>query len=91
MSRKISMQEAIEDYGITPDVKDWEKADRRHGGPWDRGSADSYYHRGVKPHYFKGATYQSEEITRKDMTEAEIDAYLRGYFWNEIWGDKKEW
>ena len=27
------------------------KYDERHGGPWDRGSADSYYGRGSNPHY----------------------------------------
>ena len=26
------------------------KYDQRHGGPWDRGSADSYYGRGYGPH-----------------------------------------
>ena len=25
--------------------------DKRHGGPYDRGSADSYYQRGEDPHY----------------------------------------
>ena len=28
---------------------------RRHGGPYDRGSADSYYRRPPRPHYFVGA------------------------------------
>ena len=32
---------------------------KRHGGPYDRGSADSYYQRGPRPHYFKGDTYNS--------------------------------
>lgn len=36
--------------------------DHRHGGPYDRGSADYYYGRPFNPHYFKGATYASEEI-----------------------------
>ena len=26
--------------------------DRRHGGPFDRGGADSYYGRGLDPHYY---------------------------------------
>ena len=34
----------------------------RHGGAYDRGSADTYYHRSPEPHYFTGATYQSTKI-----------------------------
>lgn len=65
------------------------KYDERHGGPWDRGSADSYYGRGFKPHYFVGATYQSDEVT--DLTPEELEAYTAGYDWNEEFGGKKEW
>lgn len=65
------------------------KYDERHGGPWDRGSADSYYGRGFKPHYFVGATYQSDEVT--DLTPEELEAYTAGYDWNEEFGSKKEW
>ena len=36
----------------------------RHGSPRDRGSADAYYGRPMRPHYFSGATYQSKEITK---------------------------
>lgn len=65
------------------------KYDERHGGPWDRGSADSYYGRGFKPHYFTGSTYQSDEVT--DLTPEELEAYTAGYEWNEEFGSKKEW
>lgn len=65
--------------------------DKRHGGPWDRGSADSYYGRPECPHYYKGSTYQSEKVERKDMTEGEIKAYYAGYQDNENFGDKKDW
>ena len=65
--------------------------DTRHGSPFDRGSADSYYHRPRRPHFFVGPTYQSEEVTEKDMTPQEIQAYLAGYQWNEQFGDKKDW
>lgn len=65
------------------------KYDERHGGPWDRGSADSYYHRGFNPHYFVGATYSSQEVT--DLTPEELEAYTAGYEWNENFGSKKEW
>lgn len=53
--------------------------DKRHGGPWDRGSADAYYRRPFDPHYFKGPTYSSEKVEKKDMTEEEIKAYSNGY------------
>lgn len=63
----------------------------RHGGPYDRGSADSYYGRGFNPHYFVGATYQSEKVEMKDMTPEEITAYTKGYNDNEEDGNFKEW
>lgn len=65
--------------------------DDRHGGPYDRGNADSYYHRPRVPHYFKGHTYQSEKVTEQDMTAEEIAAYNQGYDDNELFGDKKIW
>ena len=63
----------------------------RHGGPFDRGSADSYYGRGRVPHYFTGATYQSTRLEEVDMSEAEIAEYHAGYDDNEEFGSKKEW
>lgn len=65
--------------------------DKRHGGPWDRGSADSYYGRGRVPHYFVGDTRQSAMVMMADMTEDEINAYHAGYDDNEQFGGKKEW
>lgn len=55
------------------------KYDRRHGGPYDRGSADAWYARGRSPHYYKGKTYASEMVARAEMTQEEIDAYNAGY------------
>ena len=69
--------------------KDRELFDTRHGGCFDRGSADSYYHRGVEPHYYAGDTHQSEKIT--DLTEEQLADYMAGYYWNEQFGDKKDW
>lgn len=63
----------------------------RHGSAYDRGSADSYYRRGRRPHYFKGATYSSEEVTEKDMTSEEIAAYNKGFDENELNGNFKDW
>lgn len=67
------------------------KYDERHGGPYDRGSADSYYGRGIDPHYYAGSTYQSDRIEMADMTTEEIEAYHAGYDDNEESGNKKEW
>lgn len=63
--------------------------DKRHGGPFDRGSADSYYRRGFRPHYFVGATYSSEEVT--ELTQEEIEQYTAGYEQNEKDGNFKDW
>ena len=65
--------------------------DERHGGPFDRGSADSYYHRPRDPHFYVGGTGTSERVGKEQMTPEEIQAYLAGYQWNEQFGDKKDW
>ena len=65
--------------------------DQRHGGPYDRGTADSYYGRDYWPHYFVGDTYKSRRIDMEDMTAAELTAYTAGYRDNEANGDKKEY
>lgn len=53
--------------------------DQRHGGPYDRGSADKWYGRIWEPHYYVGDTALSDRIELKDMTAAEIAAYTAGY------------
>lgn len=65
--------------------------DQRHGGPFDRGSADSWYSRGISPHFYLGDTGSSERIEKSQMTPEEIQAYLAGYQWNEQFGGKKDW
>lgn len=65
--------------------------DERHGGPYDRGTADSYYGRDYNPHYFVGDTYNSPKIELAQMTAAEIVAYTAGYTINETFGDHKEY
>jgi hypothetical protein len=62
--------------------------DERHGGPYDRGSADAYYGRQMKPHYFAGKTYMSIQYFRQDMTDEQIEEYLVGYTSTE---DRKDW
>jgi hypothetical protein len=65
--------------------------DTRHGGPYNRGGADSYYRRPRNPHFFRGDSYQSERVTYKDMLPDEVEAYHAGYDDNEESGDHKEW
>ena len=66
-------------------------ADKRHGGPWDRGGADNYYGRKAEPHYFEGGSYTSRLVTIENMTEAQIDEYYAGYTENQQAGLKKQW
>lgn len=63
----------------------------RHGGAFDRGSADSYYHRPKSPHYYVDGTGTSEKVEEANMTREEVAAYHAGYDWNEECGDKKDW
>ena len=65
--------------------------DKRHGGAWDRGSADSYYHRPRRPHMYVAGTSTSPEISEDLMSDEDIAAYHEGYDWNERHGDKKNW
>jgi hypothetical protein len=69
--------------------RDKDLFDTRHGGCFDRGSADSYYNRGVEPHYYVGGTHTSEKVTK--LTEKEVADYMAGYAFNEQFGDKKSW
>lgn len=64
---------------------------RGHGSPYDRGSADSYYRRRPKPHWFPNGTYNDPEIKESDMSPFEVAEYWRGYNDNEEAGDFKEY
>jgi len=68
-----------------------EQYDTRHGGPFDRGSADSWYSRPFNPHFYKGGTYEGPRVELADMTVEEILAYTAGYRYNEEQGGKKDW
>jgi len=61
---------------------------KRHGGPRDRGSADRYYGRLFKPHYFPNGTYKGYRVDEKDMSASEIQEYLEGWLEET---DRKEW
>lgn len=61
----------------------------RHGSLYDRGRADSYYRRGVDPHWWPSGTYNGYKVT--GLTQAERDEYMAGFRDNEQSGDFKEW
>jgi hypothetical protein len=63
--------------------------DQRHGGPFDRGSADSYYGRPRNPHFYVDGTGTSDRV--ETLTPEEVQAYLAGYQYNEQFGDKKSY
>lgn len=60
-----------------------------HGDPFDRGSADSYYHRPRNPH--KGGVGGDSGPRIDSLSEQEIAEYNAGYDFNEELGDKKDW
>lgn len=62
------------------------KPDPRHGGPFDRGSADAYYGRPADPHKYPGPTGVGERIKLTDPEE--IADYMLGY---ETTTDRKDW
>lgn len=65
--------------------------DKRHGGPYDRGSADSYYRRGFTPHFYVGNTGSSARVELAGMTPDDIVAYAVGYRDNEASQNFKEY
>ena len=64
--------------------------DKRHGGAYDRGAADSYYRRPPSPHYYTGGTYNSQRVDVERGSQ-EYDDYMQGYEDNEAAGDFKDW
>lgn len=60
-----------------------------HGDPFDRGSADSYYGRGPRPH--RGGVGGDSGPRRDVLSPVEREEYLAGYAYNEQMGDKKSW
>ena len=67
------------------------KYDDRHGGAFDRGSADSWYGRPRDPHLYEGATSFSPRIGMSMLSPEEIEAYHAGYDYNEEYGGKKDY
>lgn len=62
-----------------------------HGNAFDRGSADSWYHRARDPHCWPQGSYKGTRVEALDMTAEQIEAYHAGYDHNEQFGGKKEW
>lgn len=79
------------DYTQKPQEFEGKLYDQRHGGPFDRGAADSYYNRPYNPHFYLGDTKVSLRIPLECMDAEEITAYTAGYNYNERFGDKKDW
>lgn len=61
----------------------------QHGGLYDRGSADSYYHRAPDPHWYPQGSHNGIKVT--DLTAEEQAEYHAGYDHNEHTGNKKQW
>lgn len=55
--------------------------DKRHNGPYDRGSADAYYGRRFHPRHwvYDEDTAKWSEVTEANMSPKEIAAYAAGY------------
>lgn len=77
--------------GEAPKIEYIKEIDKRHGGPWDRGSADAYYRRPYKPHYYKGSTGTSEKVEEKEMTPEEIAEYAAGRQYQQELGEFKDY
>ena len=61
---------------------------KSHGSLFDRGCADSYYHRQRTPHWCPTGRH-NERVT--ELSAEEIAEYNAGYDYNELCGDKKDW
>jgi hypothetical protein len=62
---------------------------QKHGNPFDRGSADSYYGRKRTPH--KGGVGGDSGPRIEQLDANETEAYHAGYDYNEQFGDKKDY
>ena len=93
IQQKVGIKrELFKHDGVTYDIT-WEDGNDliRHGGPWDRGGADSYYRRGANPHYYMGGNGNSQMVEENHMSPKEIMEYYAGFEYNELAGDFKEW
>lgn len=83
------MSTITEQERVVRALKGWQFVRDNHGSLFDRGSADSYYHRKPGPHY-GGVGGNSGQ--RVEVTDAEsVAEYLAGYEHNEQTGCKKDY
>lgn len=61
-----------------------------HGSPYDRGSADAYYRRPMKPHYYPNQDVGHSEPVYDLTNEQEMD-YMKGYRDQVSSGDFKDY
>jgi hypothetical protein len=85
----IAMMKHAEQEQIVRALKGWQFIRDNHGSLYDRGSADSYYHRKPGPHY--GGVGGNSGPTVPVTDEASVAEYMAGYEANERSGAKKEW
>ena len=65
--------------------------DQTHGNAFDRGSADSWYHRPRNPHRGGVGGDSGPRIETSLLNAEEINNYHAGYDYNEKHGGKKDW
>ena len=63
---------------------------KEHGSPYDRGSADAFYKRPMKPHYYPDTKVGISEPIYTLTKEQEME-YLHGYWDQESSGDFKDY
>ncbi len=85
----IAMLIHSEQEQIVRALRGWQFTRDTHGSLYDRGSADSYYHRKPGPHY--GGVGGDSGPTVPVTDEASVAEYMAGYEANERSGAKKEW
>ena len=83
----IAMLAHEEQEEIIRALKGWQWVRKNHRSLYDRGTADSYYHRGARPHYGGGHSGPTVFVT----DEASVAEYMAGYNDNEQFGDKKDY
>ena len=62
---------------------------KAHGSPYDRGGADAYYRRPIRPHYCPSGNNQG--IEDYDLTKEQEMEYLKGYWDQQKSGDFKDY
>ena len=61
-----------------------------HGGPYDRGAADSWYRRDKDPHCWPRGTGHGERVEADELSPLQLEAYHAGYDENEANNTHKE-